>query len=375
VRNHFKSAKPGDDDFDNNAIPRGPEAIALVRGAAKIYQAGDNREIRIMYPTHFGLRQRPFPATPDPARYYPATSHERAIARLLGGLEDGEGVMVLTGAPGTGKTLVCHCLLERLGAHVKVSFLPNSHVGSRAGLLQGILFDLGLPYEGRGEQEMRLTLTDHLLRTYQERRSTLLILDEAQHLTPDLLEELRLLGNLEASSGKALQVILVAQPALLDTLRRPELTALWQRVAVRTELEPLAMQEAADYLLHHVRVAGGRPERLFADEALELLARQTRGVPRLLNQAAHQALNLTAEAGAAQVDAEAALEALAMLGLPEEPSQDAGTMPLRNGLSEQAKVEPESAESQLEMLDTEEAPNSAEEHASCRLLLTAGRTS
>jgi general secretion pathway protein A len=311
-----------------------------------------------MDPTQFGLRQRPFPATPDPARYYPSTSHERAIARLLGGLADGEGVMVLTGAPGTGKTLLCHCLLERLGARGNIAFLTNSHVGSRAGLLQAILYDLSLPYEGRGEQELRLALTDHLLRGYKEGRGTILLVDEAQHLTPDLLEELRLLGNLEARSGKALQVVLVGQPALLETLRRPELTALRQRLAIRAEVEPLALQEAADYLLHHVRVAGGRPERLFADEALELLSRQTQGVPRLLNQAAHQALQMAAEGGAAQVDAEAALEALALLGLAEESA-------------EQESIAPPS-DSVQEANDAEETAASDAEDASCRLILANG---
>lgn len=247
-----------------------------------------------MYPTHFQLRQRPFPATPDPARYYPATSHERAIARLLGGLADGEGVLTLTGDPGTGKTLLCHCLLERLGSGKNIAFLTNGRAGSRAGLLQAILYDLSLPYEGRCEQELRLALTEHLLKSYEEGRSTLLILDEAQDLTRDLLEELRLLGNLESRSGKAVQVVLVGQPTLLEMLRRPELAALWQRVAIRAQVEALPLQEAADYLLHHVRVAGGKPERLFADEALELLSRQTGGIPRLLNQAAHQALRLAA---------------------------------------------------------------------------------
>jgi general secretion pathway protein A len=323
-----------------------------------------------MYPTHFGLRQRPFPATPDPARYYPSTNHERAIARLLGGLADGEGVMALTGAPGTGKTLLCHCLLERLGSRTSIAFLTNSHVGNRAGLLQAILYDLSLPYEGRGEQEMRLALTDHLLHGYEQGRGTLLIVDEAQHLTPDLLEELRLLGNLEARSGKALQIILVGQPALLETLRRPEMTALWQRLAARAEVEPLALQEAADYLLHHVRIAGGRPERLFADEALELLSRQTRGVPRLLNQAAHQALNLAAEAGSAQVDAEAALEALALLGLSEE-SAEFGTMSMGNGVS--AEHEMELSDAGNEENDSAGAAALEDEDASCRLILASGR--
>jgi type II secretory pathway predicted ATPase ExeA len=281
-----------------------------------------------MHQTHFGLRQRPFPATPDPARYYPATSHERALARLADGLADGEGVVVLTGEPGSGKTLLCHCLIERLGSSVRTAFLTNSRFGDRAGLLQAILYDLSLPYENRSEQEMRLALTDHLLRTYAEGHGTILVFDEAQHLTPDLLEELRLLGNLEAPAGKAVQVVLSGQPALLETLRRPELAALAQRLAVRAPLGPLALQEAADYVLHHMRVSGGRPERLFADDALELLARQTHGVPRLINQAAHQALNLAAEAGAAQVDVEAVLEALAPLGLADETEEAATLEPV-----------------------------------------------
>ncbi len=321
-----------------------------------------------IYPTHFQLRQRPFPATPDPARYYPATSHERAIARLLGGLADGEGVLTLTGAPGTGKTLLCHCLLERLGSGKNIAFLTNGRAGSRAGLLQAILYDLSLPYEGRGEQELRLALTEYLLKSYEEDRSTLLILDEAQDLTPDLLEELRLLGNLESRSGKAVQVVLVGHPTLMQTLRRPELAALWQRVAVRAEVEPLPLQEAADYLLHHVRVAGGKPERLFADEALELLSRQTGGVPRLLNQAAHQALRLAAEADAGQVDAEAALEALAMLGLAEEVHASC-ELPTLNGND----IDNEPPEEQNDENNAEEIAAMEGEDSSCRLILATAR--
>jgi type II secretory pathway predicted ATPase ExeA len=278
-----------------------------------------------MYETHFGLRRRPFRAPPDSGCYYPATGHEHALARLERALGDGEGLALLTGGPGAGKTLLCHCLLERLGPDVSSAFLTNSHFGSRAGLLQAILYDLSLPYEGRGEQELRLTLTDFLLRHYAEGRGTVLVVDEAQHLTPDLLEELRLLGNLEARHGPALQVVLAAQPALLDTLRLPELASLGQRLAVRPALEPLSVEEAADYLLHHLRLAGARPQEVMAAEALELLARATHGVPRLLNQAAHQALALAAAAGAAVVDAEAALEALTFLGLDvPEPAVEEG---------------------------------------------------
>jgi type II secretory pathway predicted ATPase ExeA len=285
-----------------------------------------------MYQEHFGLRQRPFPPTPDPACYYPATSHERALARLCRGLDDGEGLLLLTGGPGTGKTLLCHCLLERLGSGASTVFLTNSHFRDRPGLLQAVLYDLSLPYQGLGEQEMRLALTDHLLKAYAEGRRTVLVVDEAQHLDGDLLEELRLWGNLEARSGKALQVVLVGQPVLAETLRQPDLAAFSQRLAVRTRLDPLPLQEAADYLLHQLRIAGGRPERVLADEAVELLARRTQGVPRLLNQAAHEALVLAGEAGASQVDVEAALEALALVDLGGEEVPEA-EVDLGEGLS------------------------------------------
>jgi type II secretory pathway predicted ATPase ExeA len=268
-----------------------------------------------MYETHFGLRRRPFRATPDAGCYYPATGHERALDRLLRALADGEGLVLLTGEPGTGKTLLCHALLERLGPDVTSAFLTHGHFGGRAGLLQALLYDLSLPHEGRGEPEMRLALTDFLLENYAAGKKAVLIVDEAHHLGPDLLEELRLLGNLEGPHGKALQVVLAAQPCLIDTLRRPDLSCLSQRLAVRAVLEPMSPPEAADCVLHQLRLAGGRPDEIIVAEALELLARGSRGVPRLLNQAAHQALALACAAGASTVDAEAALEALALLGL------------------------------------------------------------
>ncbi len=264
---------------------------------------------------HFGMRRRPFPATPDVGCYYAASGHEVALARLVDGLKDGEGVLLVTGVPGVGKTLLCHCLLERLGSEVNAGLLTNCHIRDRAGLLQAILFDLSLPYEGRSEQELRLTLTEHLLSNLAKSRSTILLVDEAHHLPLDLLEELRLLGNVEARSGKALQVILVGQPQLADNLQASELAALRQRVVVRLELGSLPLPEAVDYVLHHIRAAGGKPETVLGDEALEILARGTLGIPRLLNQALHQAFTLAASADVGQVDVEAALEALAMLGL------------------------------------------------------------
>jgi type II secretory pathway predicted ATPase ExeA len=274
---------------------------------------------------HFGLRQRPFPTTPDSSVYYPATTHEQALHRLLQGLHQEEGILLLTGEPGTGKTLLCHCLLQRLEANCPSILLTNSHLRDRVSLLQALLFDLSLPYEGRSEQEMRLALTGHLLESFSQGRRTVVLIDEAQHLSADLLEELRLLGNLEARSGKALQIVLVGLPSLLQTLAQPGLRALAQRLAVQASIERLDVQEAADYLLHHLRVAGGQAEEIFSTEALQMLAQASGGVPRLLNQLGRHALALAAMAGADQVDIEAALEVLARFGLetPEGPSAEA----------------------------------------------------
>lgn len=271
-----------------------------------------------MYRQRFGLTGRPFPATPDSALYYPATGHEAALARLERGLADDEGVLTLTGPPGVGKTLLCHCLLERLGAGAASAFLTNSHFPDRTALLQAVLFELSLPYEDGGEQVLRLRLTDFLLKNCAAGRRAVLLVDEAQYLAADHLEELRLLGNLEAGRGKAFQVILVGQEGLREALAGPGLAALNQRVAVRAALEPMPLEESVDYLLHQVRRVGGRPEALFEDPALEILARAARGLPRLLNQAAHQALCVADAAELDRVDAEAALEALALLGLDTE---------------------------------------------------------
>jgi type II secretory pathway predicted ATPase ExeA len=263
----------------------------------------------------FGLRQRPFPATPDSACYYPATGHERALSRLQQAIDEQQGLALLTGAPGTGKTVLAHCLLERLGPDTASALLTNSHCRDRTALLQAILYDFSLPYDTGSEQELRLRLTEFLLHNCKKDRRAVLMVDEAQHLSIDLLEELRLLGNLEAGARQALHVILIGQENLVQTLRLPELAVLNQRLEVRIPLEPLGVEEAADYLLHHLRRAGGRPEAIVSDESLEILARHTRGVPRLLNQAARQALALAAAAEQSYVDVEAALEALAALGI------------------------------------------------------------
>jgi type II secretory pathway predicted ATPase ExeA len=273
-----------------------------------------------MYEKHFGLRQRPFRSTPDCSRYYASTSHEQALGWLQQGLADQEGLALLTGEPGLGKTLLCHCLLQRVGSDCPAAFLTNSHLSDRVALLQALAYELGVPHEGASEQSLRLAVTDHLLRGCVGGHATLLFVDEAHHLGMDALEELRLLVNLEGGQERALQVILAGHPTIHQTLAHPMLGSLRQRLAVRPHLEPLTDAEAADYLLHHLRLATDRPDRVMTADALELLARGAKGVPRLLGQAAQRALMLACGAGSPCVDAEAAIEALIGLGLECESS-------------------------------------------------------
>ena len=269
----------------------------------------------------YGLTCRPFPSTPDTGLYYPSTLHESALASLSRGLAQDESFVLLTGDAGTGKTLLGYALLERLEGKVASAFLTNSHFADRAALLQAILYDLGLPYEEGTEQTLRLRLTDQLLKNCAAERRTILVIDEAQHLSADLLEELRLLANLEAGNVKALQVVLLAQPSIARTLRQPGMESLQQRIAVRATLGALEVEEAYDYLLHHLRLAGGKPEKIFEETALETIARGAHGVPRCLNQAAQQALVLAEEGELPKVDAEAALEALSILGMTLDESE------------------------------------------------------
>src|SRR5262245_12052723 len=201
-----------------------------------------------MYLERFGLARRPFPPMPDSSLYYPSTPHEESLATLLRALRDDEGLALLIGEPGTGKTIVGQVLVERLQGEAESAFLPQSRFSDRAALLQTILFDLGLPYDG-GEQVLRLRLIDHALKAAAAGKRLIVVADEAHHLTADLLEELRLLGNLEAGR-KAFQVICLAQAGIVETLKSPLLSACSQRLTTRIFLPALTVEDAHAYLLH-----------------------------------------------------------------------------------------------------------------------------
>jgi type II secretory pathway predicted ATPase ExeA len=293
-----------------------------------------------MYETRFALLRRPFRSSPDGDAYFPAAGHENAFSVLMQALEQGEGLMLLTGEPGAGKTLLCHRLLEALGTEVSNAFLTTTHFRDASALLQAVLHDFGHSFAGLSEQELRLAVTDYLLRCFAEGRPAVLLVDEAQNLGRSALEELRLLGNLEAQGAKAIQVVLAGQPRILKNLARPELASLSQRLSVRVHLPPITREEGIAYLLHQLQQAGGQPNAIINLEAQDLLAKASRGVPRLLNQAAHRAFTLAHVADAPSVDLEAALEAIRALGLDAHHAAGGGPSSSTNGMKEKPPVDP-----------------------------------
>ncbi|MED5261335.1 MAG: AAA family ATPase [Myxococcota bacterium] len=235
-----------------------------------------------MYTDFFGLREKPFALSPDPRYLFLSGSHREALAHLLYGIEEGEGFIAITGEVGTGKTTLCRTLIERLGSETEVAFLFNP-IGSGLELLQAIAREFGLDAENATRAELNDRLNRFLLEKKSRGQRVLLIVDEAQDLSAETLEEIRLLSNLETSSSKLIQILLLGQPELARKLDSSELRQLRQRIGVRWNLGSLSSRETRDYVRHRLRVAGVSSRHVFSDSALRLVHRRTQGVPRLIN--------------------------------------------------------------------------------------------
>jgi len=243
-----------------------------------------------MYETHFGLRMKPFAVTPNPRFLYPSRSHREALASLVYGVKHRRGFICLVGEVGTGKTTLLRALLDGLNVSVRTALITHTTI-DREDLLWMILNELLIPNAGLSRVEMIQALHDFVVAELESGNfPPLLIVDEAQNLDDEILEEVRLLTNLEIGDTKLLQVILSGQPELEQKLARPRLRQLGQRMAVRARLEPLGREETAAYVYHRLRVAGSRDQRVFTRAALRRVWSRTAGIPRLINIVCEQAL-------------------------------------------------------------------------------------
>ena len=236
------------------------------------------------YKEHFGLKQEPFNITADPAFLYLSRSHREALAQLSYGIKARKGFVVLTGEVGTGKTTLINGLLDELDSDTRTALI-FSHIANPFDLLRYTCNEFGLRSAQHSRDdfyEYLALLNDYLFESYRSGKNCALIIDEAQNLSPEVLESVRLLSNFETSKDKLLQILLVGQPELSDRLNSQELRQLKQRVTVRYQLRSLTLKECQAYISSRLQVAGGDP-LLFTPKAVEVIYACSRGIPRVIN--------------------------------------------------------------------------------------------
>lgn len=255
-----------------------------------------------MYQSYFALKEKPFSLLPDPAFLYPSRKHRMGLMMLEYGLINQATISVITGDIGSGKTTLIRKLLADMDADVTVGLITNTH-RSFGELLQWVLVAFGIESDSQDKAHLYRAFIDFVIAEYGKGQRTVLIVDEAQNLDADTLEELRMLSNINADKDQVLQLILVGQPELRETLQQPGLAQFAQRIAVDFHLEPLAREDTHAYIAHRLRVAGGR-EGIFTSAACEQVHRYTRGVPRLINLLCDAAMVYAFADELGQIDAE-----------------------------------------------------------------------
>ena len=245
-----------------------------------------------MYKAFFGLTRNPFEISPDPYFLFATARHNEALASIVHGVLRHKGFMVVSGEVGTGKTLLVRCLLEILRRQEIASANVFNPCLAPLEFLRYVAGDLGIQATAKDKASLLLDLNNYLIGRHLKRKTTVLIVDEAQDLQPELLEEIRLLTNLETSQQKLLQIVLVGQPELDDKMDSIELRQLKQRVALRCQLEPLQQDETRSYILRRLQRAGANSHALviFPEEVMVSVYRYSRGIPRLINTICENAL-------------------------------------------------------------------------------------
>jgi general secretion pathway protein A len=245
-----------------------------------------------MYKEFYGLTRNPFELTQEPGFFYPTSAHNEALGNLIYGVQWRKGLVVVTGQVGTGKTLLVHCLMDILQrSGTAFSYVINTRFSVQS-FFDYVLSDLHLPITGRSKGELVFQLRDYLAHRHQHGLTTVLLVDEAQLLSWDLLEEIRLLTNLEIAGRKLLQIVLAGQPELDTQLDSMDVRQLKQRIALRCTLRPLTEAETRGYILHRLERAGANSHSaaVFSDSALAAVFEYSSGIPRLINTVCENAL-------------------------------------------------------------------------------------
>jgi general secretion pathway protein A len=245
-----------------------------------------------MYKTFYSLRRNPFEITPNPFFLFLTKGHTEALATLYYGISRHKGFVVMTGEVGTGKTLLVRSVLQLLKhSNVAYAYVFNSRLSSLE-FLQYVAEDFGLAALGKTKNEVLLDLNKYLIARHEKKLTTVLVVDEAHHLSEEVLEEIRLLTNLETTQEKLLQILLVGQPELDEKLDSFDLRQLKQRIAVRSQLEPLDLQETTNYIQRRLQLAGANSSTgdLFPEETIAEVYRHSRGIPRVINTLCENAL-------------------------------------------------------------------------------------
>jgi general secretion pathway protein A len=258
-----------------------------------------------MYKSFYKLKRNPFEITPDPVFLFPTIRHNEALASLYYGVTAHRGFVVLTGEVGTGKTLILRSLLELLQRRAVAFALIFNPSLSPLEFMRYIAGDFGLPVEGKAKDELIHALNDFLLERHVKGLTTLLVVDEAHHLSAEILEEVRLLTNLETSQQKLLQIVLAGQPELDQKLDSYELRQLKQRVALRCHLDSLSLDETRKYVHRRLEISGAPAgSEIFSEGAVETIFRHSRGIPRLVNTVCENALLVGYAKNQATIDPE-----------------------------------------------------------------------
>lgn len=243
-----------------------------------------------MYERFYSLRERPFNLTPDPRYIYFTEKHCEALANLVYGIRERKGFIVLSGEVGTGKTTLVHALLDTLDRTGILSAFIFNPILSSSEFFEYLLADLNLRYDARSKSQALIKLNSLLLERYRTGQATVLIIDEAQNLSTEILEEVRLLTNLETATEKLLQIVLVGQPELSLKLNSPDLRQLKQRINLRCSLDPLTLFETKEYIRTRLEIAGVSDQQIFPDPAIAEIYRFSKGIPRLINSICDNAL-------------------------------------------------------------------------------------